>query len=119
MKSYTKKLSKKPFNWNAFLSKESYTEADFQEAQGLSKSWATCACGTQCDIIPRDDMGRPLDTMLDDLGLAFSFSIEVTATAFKTGPASEVVKNLEIAKSILKLIEKRSAAIIKKLTQNP
>jgi|SRR6185437_10517233 len=71
MKTYAETQGKAPLDWNAFLAKESYTYDQLTDARNRASSWVTCACGNQCDIIPRDLDGAPIDAALDDLGSSF------------------------------------------------
>ena len=104
MKTYTETEGQDPFDWNAFLNKEFITEDEWFEAWDLAGNWVTCACGNQCDIIPRDAHGIPDDSILNGLGIDFHVSI-----------AHE--DSLE-AKEVLKLIEERSAFLINKIKLN-
>jgi hypothetical protein len=70
-------------------------------AMDKATDWATCACGNQCAIIPRHPNGRPEDPLLDDLGLRFTMAIST--------------QDEELAKYLLKEIEKRSAKLINEL----
>lgn len=117
MKSFAEQAGKKPFDWNAFLSKESYSDLELEEAKGLSLTWITCACGNQCDAIPRNNMGQPEDGDLIDLGLRFSMEIERMDREFFTGGHGNpgLWKSRDVAKEILILVEKRSAYLLQKL----
>ena len=98
--TYTEQKGYKPFNWNEFLNKKDITNDEWYDARKLSRYWITCACGTQCSIIPRNEKynGRPMDTKLRKLGHEFCSAI--------------YTKNKELAKEILAKIEKRSAKLI-------
>ena len=75
MKTYTEHKGKESFDWNAFLNKETYTLEELINAKMLANSWITCACGNQCEIIPRNETGSPCDIILYELGLDFSYAI--------------------------------------------
>lgn len=104
MKTYTESKGYKPFNWNEFLNKENISEEEWIEAEELAENWVTCACGNQCDVIPRDYFGEPKDWELFELGHNFAKVIES--------------KNISSAKEILKGIEERSAYLINELKNN-
>jgi hypothetical protein len=73
MKKYTETKNRAPFDWNAALSKDC-KDMNLREAGQLKKrseSWVTCACGNQCEIIPREKDGTPLNKKLDKLGVKF------------------------------------------------
>ncbi len=73
MKSFAQSKGKEPFNWIEFLSRgdmEDYTFKELDNAMKLSGDWVTCACGNQCDILPRVD-GVPEDEILRKLGYDF------------------------------------------------
>src|SRR5258706_9054437 len=77
MKTYAESQGKKPFNWNAFLKKKTYTPAELRKASRLAQSWVTCACGNMCAIIPRDSFcDGPEDSQLSKLGTRFYGQIE-------------------------------------------
>lgn len=101
MKTYAEANGEKPFNWNEFLNKEHITQTEWHEAEELSADWVTCACGNQCETIPRNHVGTPDDYTLDVLGSDFSVAIHN--------------KNLVMAKIVLAKIEKRSAELLKEL----
>ena len=104
MKTYVETEGKEIFDWNAFLDKEIITEDEWFDAWELAGNWTTCACGNQCDIIPRDTNGSPKDIILYRLGGEFHCSI-----------SSE---NISKSKDILKLIEERSAFLINEIKLN-
>ena len=111
LKSFAKKARRKPFDWNAFLEKAIKGDILSKErllAERLSCSWVTCACGRQCDIIPRyktDSLyhaeGEPMDRQLSDLGIVFNNLI--------------MDRDYKDAKTILGFIEKRSAKLVKEI----
>lgn len=100
-KTYSEFKGEKPFDWNEFLSKEQHSAEEHNNAHLLSKSWITCACGNQCSIIPRDNLGMPLDNRLRILGVDFTYNLYHC--------------NFGTCKSILKQIEERSAFLIKEI----
>lgn len=99
MKTYSEKQGNKPFNWREALMDPG---ADSFKLSKLAKSWITCACGNQCNIIPRDKHGIPEDRLLADLGSIFTSCI-------RRGNYKEALKTLT-------LIEARSAKLIAKIT---
>lgn len=103
MITYAESKGHEPFNWNEFLNKENITEEEWTNAYLLSKEWVTCACGNQCDVIPRNDDGTPKDWRLTSLGCLFFRFIKL--------------KRADDAKQILKAIEKRSTYLIDELNK--
>lgn len=103
MRTYAESKGKKPFDWNEFLNKENITEEEWDNASKLAQEWVTCACGNQCDVIPRNDDGDPKDWKLTSLGCLFFRFI--------------TLKRADDAKITLKAIEKRSAYLIDKLNK--
>jgi len=103
MKTYAEANKKKPFDWNKFLSKKKISEKQWHDAYRLSTSWVTCACGNQCDIIPRMVDGHPKDKKLAFLGYTFAVHIS-------TG-------NVQESKEVLEAIEIQSAEIINKINK--
>jgi hypothetical protein len=73
MKTYSETQGEPPFNWNLFLKnarKGRVTEAQKEDAIRRSSNWITCACGNQCDAIPRV-LDKPIDGVLARLGQFF------------------------------------------------
>lgn len=99
MKTYAEAKGEAPFDWNKFLVKNRFTDGDWNSAFRLSASYVTCACGNQCEIIPRDNAGVPDDPELKELGMLFFDAI--------------TQENPKWAKEVLEKIEKRSAELIK------
>jgi hypothetical protein len=104
--TYTASKGKKPINWfktlNSLIHDDSnLTDKQFLAFVNLSKSWVTCACGTQCSILPRYRDGTPCDLLLNELGLKFYADITNRAwtRALKT----------------LSKIEKRSCFLLKQM----
>lgn len=101
--SYAESRGEKPFDWNEFLNRETITEKEWMHAYGLSGSWVMCACGHQCDIIPRWQSGMPMDRILSDLGDSFVEFIGY--------------QNKKESLRILHKIERRSTQLIAELTK--
>jgi hypothetical protein len=68
MKTYAESKNRTVTNWPEELNKAA---PDWQRLQKLAADWPTCACGNQCDIIPRSSEGAPTDTILRVLGGRF------------------------------------------------
>jgi len=103
MKTYAELRGKKFFDWNKFLDNPpKYLSTEHHIACNLAVDWVTCACGNQCDIIPRDGIGLPDDRELQRLGISFHDSIK----------GADFIK----AKETLANIEKRSSELIAKLS---
>ena len=104
MKTYAEQQGEKAFDWNKFLENPPEKGSEEHWDAGVrSGDWVTCACGNQCDIIPRSSLGCPNDDKLERLGS--DFYTDVNAGEW------------ECAKNTLYLIEKRSAEIIEGLTK--
>ncbi|WP_216726053.1 hypothetical protein [Hymenobacter siberiensis] len=101
---------REPFDWNKFLA-ETHDDDEWEAAVELSGQWTTCACGNQCDIIPRmtpellDEnsfimkaIGEPMDSQLSQLGIDFHKAIGR--------------KNVHWAKQVLAEIEDRSSELL-------
>jgi hypothetical protein len=116
MKTYTEIQGKAPFDWNAFLSKESYTEEELLQAKGLSKEWVTCACGNLCNVIPRYDNGEPEDIMLVIRGASFHVCISMMYASLNNN-VSKFYYHKEKAIFTLHAIEQRSQQIINELNK--
>lgn len=113
LKTYTESKKKKPFDWNKFLNKVKYSRKELDEAYASSGDWVTCACGTQCSIIPRWEEGTPKDSYLKNFGYTFSSYIYHMSQFKQDNPAFGKAK--EDAKLILELIENRSKYLIESL----
>lgn len=100
MRTYAESKGKKPFNWFEFLERKDITDSEWVDAYTLSTNWITCACGNQCDVIPRDWVGAPIDSYLRVLGNDFT----------------DYMKSRDqlSAMETLHLIEKRSIELINK-----
>ncbi len=103
MRTYSEKKGYKPFNWYEALNAK---HIDWDGLSYKASSWTTCACGNQCDVIPRDDFGMPYDITLQNLG----------------GPAgfygAILKRDKEGALNTLDLIEKRSAFLIQQINNH-
>jgi hypothetical protein len=69
----------------------------------LSKSWVTCACGNQCNVIKRYPSGSPVDGDLNWNGRQFYVAINGL--------------NIKEARNILHRIEARSEILIQETTK--
>lgn len=100
MKTYSESRSVPAFNWHHALEHpEEYSRGELCEK---ASAWVTCACGNQCDIIPRFKDGEPRDKELRDSGrLFFAFVF---------------YGSFDLAKSILAQIEARAAVLIAQLS---
>jgi hypothetical protein len=103
MKTYTESKNETLFDWNKFLDQKEITNIEWIFAADISGDWVTCACGTQCDVIPRYEGGRPKDKLLYDLGVKFAYAIDD--------------RNLQYAKDTLLKIELRSSELINEINE--
>jgi hypothetical protein len=95
MKTY----AKNPFDWwKALENPPKYDNIDQDDLADMAGTWVTCACGNQCEAIPRRSDGEPWDEDLRDLGLLFYYQIRDL--------------EWEEAKETLRKIEIRSAEIL-------
>jgi hypothetical protein len=107
MTTYSETVGERPFDWREFLTRDKISDIEWDKAYILSKNWTTCACGNQCDIIPRDsDTGRPDDNVLATLGGTNGFH----------GAIMNKLK--EEALQFLELIEIRSGHLIKEFIED-
>lgn len=107
------------FDWNEFLSQPCEEMGTISyEILKKSGSWVTCACGSQCDIIPRDEIGKPLDDNLNELGSRFhTEGIHPMYDYMMLNSNSKFVEANHcrlVAIELLKLIESRSTILIEK-----
>lgn len=77
MKTYAKSRGKREINWlfelqNTPLKDKKKWYVLFQK----STHWPTCAVGNQCDIIPRNLLGKPFDKELASLGGDFTIMVQ-------------------------------------------
>lgn len=104
-KKYSEASGEVPFDWYSFLERAYITEPEWENAEELSKSWVTCACGNLCQEIPRyehsSQKGMPIDDELRYLGNKFHRCI--------------LHRYIDDAKSMLQRIEVRSSEILKEL----
>jgi hypothetical protein len=98
--TYSETVGQAPFDWNKFLNKARITDKDWDDAKDRAHKWTTCACGNQCSIIPRDEIGKPEDELLTTLGGDDGFFGAIYA------------RDVAEAKHFLELIELRSAYLI-------
>lgn len=92
------------FDWNEFLTRPRRDMTTWMQASMQARKWVTCACGNQCAIIPRDDIGSPYDDELQTLGVRF------------TGLIGRWRR--KDAWNVLQQIERRSAQLIHQLTKS-
>jgi hypothetical protein len=72
--SYVEHVQGVGFDWNEALKHpEGFADGHLSD---LAANWVTCACGTQCAIIPRNDCGVPSDQELMEHGIIFSARID-------------------------------------------
>ncbi len=116
-KSFAAHRGLKPFNWNRFLRLKRYTTKSLKAAEDLSGDWVTCACGNQCKDIPRGVMGVPLDDTLSNLGTVFCGDITEMGCAHLYDDKQGFKKARSDAKKTLEKIEKRSAFLIRTLSE--
>lgn len=102
MKSLCEVRTGKPFDWHKQI-EACITLGLPSTAEMMSKAskWTTCACGNQCDVIPRDNRDEPLDGQLSHLGMQFMRDIDAS--------------DFEGAKNRLEEIEERSAYLIEEI----
>lgn len=100
MKTYAEASHEKPFDWNKALDDaiadmpDDYT---FCELTNRASLWTTCACGNQCELIPRNSEGAPKDDRLRYLGIQFYESIE----DMKPKRAKAILAQIEALSAIL------------------
>lgn len=106
MRTYAETRDADLFDWNEWLHEKEFherSEYEMDTAELLADSWVTCACGRQCEIIPRGDTGEPADRELWELGIYFSQSIHE--------------RERDEAIATLQKIEERSAFLIAEITK--
>jgi hypothetical protein len=95
------------FNWFAVLKDLSAGAPcsinDQTKLSRMAGNWVTCACGQLCSVLPRNNMGRPLDVRLQMLGTAFFHRIEE--------------KKWCEALSVLHRIEERSNELLERMSE--
>ena len=115
MKTYAESTGNDPFDWNAFLAKDEFTEAELIKALDLAGEWVTCACGNLCDAIPRLANGMPIDCELELLGCNFHEAILSMETHHSWDDFEAALKKRDKARHILAMIEARSIELLKPL----
>lgn len=119
MNTYAESKNMKTINWNGVLnalSKDNLNSKQIKYFAEKSADWVTCACGNQCDVIPRTDDGEPYDDELDDLGVEFCMlwqRVGLFTYAKQTDKIKRTVKELMIT---LDLIEQRSIFLLKEMS---
>lgn len=106
MKTYAESQGYAPFDWNKALDREHISGEQWIEMEMKAEQWVTCACGNQCDAIPRHEFGEPLDAALSTLGGSDAF-----LRAIYDRDANQ-------AKVWLSLIEFRAAQILQEINDN-
>ncbi|MFT5347789.1 MAG: hypothetical protein ACI9M3_000823 [Bacteroidia bacterium] len=101
--TYTESKHNTPVDWNEFLNQKEIANGEWELASAFSADWVTCACGTQCGVIPRDRFGAPKDILLQDLGLEFYYAIKY--------------RNILGSKETLQKIELRSSELINEINK--
>lgn len=121
--TYSESKGKQPIDWNAFLNKEmkDVTWDEMGRMNDAADDWVTCACGNECDIIPRYKTqaqhgmkGEPKDIVLMRLGVDFCQAVN----SMDNNHGLDLREyNQEKRRAIYTLhqIEKRSAEIINEI----
>jgi hypothetical protein len=100
--SYNEAAGNPPFDWKAAI-ECAETDDQWKNLAIMAKSWTTCACGNQCDVIPRFPDGEPVDEELSIYGVSFMRAIKI--------------KNKRISLRILETIEIRSNYLITQINK--
>lgn len=103
MKTYAESKGYEPFDWNKALNRKSISEKQWIEMEARAERWTTCACGNQCNAIPRYFDGIPRDEVLATLGGSDAF----------LGAIYD--RDAKQAKIWLSLIEFRAAQILQEI----
>lgn len=117
--TYTQLSGRKPFDWFKALEAKNIKTLSIMGASDLSfrsSNWVTCAVGNQCGIIPRDNIGRPIDEKLLELGNVFSHNITALRSHINWPQDAEHFR--KIALETLNKIEQRSSEIIKEIVNS-
>lgn len=126
MKTYAESQGHPPSNWLAAL-EPGLTTPELEKLVELAQDWPTCACGNQCDVIPRwetkDDKifnfwnapGRPKDEVLAQLGVDF-YDRLVSARDISYYDDEESSRLTIEALNTFHQIEQRAAELIKELS---
>lgn len=119
-KSYTeKKRHKKPFNWIEALGhpQNMYDWEKMAIMTSKASNWVTCACGVQCSVLPRNQLGEPRDPKLALYGRLFNDHIQkMNDFHIETDRLSMYFEFARVnAIATLHKIERRSAYLLRKL----
>lgn len=72
MTTYSETKGKPPINWWDRIERlDTVDEEEYLQWCEDAKDWITCACGSQCDIIPRNEFGVPVNYDLKSFGDSF------------------------------------------------
>lgn len=115
MKTYAEIKGEPPFDWNAFLAQDEFDLENLEQAATLAECWVTCACGNQCEAIPRYPDGTPIDRQLHQFGCDFYEAIEKMAAAQSWDELNKVIEHRDEARQILEIIEDLSIQLLKPL----
>lgn len=119
-KSYTESTGLTPVDWPSviegvrtlLLTDDPKAKASVRSAREASSFWVTCACGAQCDSLPRDPFGVPRDPELFQLGGHFAARwLDLYRTVFYITGLDQF-DLLDDLKDTLDKIEARSTAIL-------
>lgn len=103
-------------NWNTVIDRMEagdYDGDDYDEWDERANDWVTCACGNQCEAIPRGYTGAPKDAELFRLGGQFPVTLEVLHEAVEVGQGKASLKvSADVARQCLADIERRSSEIL-------
>lgn len=106
MKTYAETQDELPFDWNVALADPPAQGSPYHKyLVTLAASWVTCACGNQCDLIPRHIDGVPKDIFLGALGSRFSRYVYLA--------------DWDKAREMLREIEQRSHELLEQLRTQP
>lgn len=130
--SYTAEKQLPVIDWHKVIQ---MPDMDINEARyyaDQASNWVTCACGTQCSIIPRKEDGQPLDEKLRVQGSSFYHAIYNNFVGIQRLSKELVFENpntpgdmrfpcstvcMSQAKEALDNIERRSAYVIESLLE--
>ncbi len=115
--SYSSACKLRPFNWNRFLNRKRYNELALDKAVDRSGNWVTCACGNQCNSLPRDWAGVPADNTLRLLGATFCDDICHMSDRFTGGDEAGLNKYRKKALITLSRIEARSNTLLRQMAK--
>lgn len=99
----TSEQTEKPWNWHEVLDRLIAGEEGSlcREAKNRACSWVTCAAGSLCDTIRRDEFGVPIDRFLYHEGVHFMLYCSA--------------EEWEMAEISLAAIEARSTKLLRKM----